>query len=245
MRDLEKLILCGLAVCLTSAGMAEAQRGAGNGKGQGQCVWCNTAPAELGSAEAATLRYMYEEEKSARDFYGEMYAKWSLQTFASIQSAEVRHFSALGTALARHGIDASDITAKPAGEFVSATIQSHYNELIEKGSRSFVGALNAAGLLEEIDIADLKAAIAETTAPDLKQIYANLLSGSENHLRAAARQVAFNGGTYAAQYLSSEEVAQILSAPNSSRKGKGAAKGNGQRGKQQNGKNGNGRRCGR
>ena len=47
---------------------------------------------------------------------------------------------------------------------------------------------------------------------DVQRLYENLLEGSENHLRAFVRQIEKrNGGIpYAAQYLSQEEVDDIL-----------------------------------
>ena len=226
MWDLNRLILCGVMGILALAAGAEAQRGAGRGKGQAGGTGCglSCSAAELTVAERATLLHMYEEEKAARDFYGAMFAKWDLQSFANIQNSEVRHFTQLEAALSRRGIDASAITNSPAGVFTTPEIQALYDQLIGRGVSSLIGALNAAGYLEEVDIADLRSAIAGTSAADLDKIYANLLGGSENHLRAAARQLALNGEGYAAQYLPAVDVAEILSASNPSGRGRGRAR---------------------
>ena len=165
---------------------------------------------------------MHEEEKLARDFYTAAAAKWDLATFRSIAAAESRHFTQVGAALTRYGIDDSIVTNNPAGVFVHPALQGLYNQLLTSSQASLTAALTAAGYIEETDIADLKTEIAGTSAPDLATLYTNLMAASENHLRAIARQVSYAGGSYTAQVLSDEEVATILASSN--RSGKGAAK---------------------
>ena len=53
--------------------------------------------------------------------------------------------------------------------------------------RTSAKALAAGIAVEKADIADLKAAMTGLTAPDVQQVYTNLLRGSERHL------VAFGG----------------------------------------------------
>ncbi len=48
--------------------------------------------------------------------------------------------------------------------------------------------------IEELDIADLEEYISGTDNADLRRVYANLLRGSENHLRAFERLLARSGG---------------------------------------------------
>ena len=45
-------------------------------------------------------------------------------------------------------------------------------------------ALRAGIAIEEHDIADLDAAIANTSREDIQQVYLNLRAGSENHLKS-------------------------------------------------------------
>jgi hypothetical protein len=44
-------------------------------------------------------------------------------------------------------------------------------------------------IIEEKDIGDLKAGIANTTHSDIKTVYSNLLQGSNNHLPAFKNQL--------------------------------------------------------
>ncbi|THB68267.1 MAG: DUF2202 domain-containing protein, partial [Desulfovibrio sp.] len=47
---------------------------------------------------------------------------------------------------------------------------------------------------------------------DIMVVYQNLMKGSRNHLRSFAAQIENQGGTYAAQFLSQEEVDAILAS---------------------------------
>lgn len=57
------------------------------------------------------------------------------------------------------------------------------------GSASLNPGLLVGGLIEEVDIEDLQAAIAGTTKADLQQVYGNLMNASENHLSAFAKVI--------------------------------------------------------
>jgi hypothetical protein len=63
---------------------------------------------------------------------------------------------------------------------------------------------------EELDMIDLQAAIDATDNPDIQQLYENLMSGSRNHLRAYVGHIENLGIVYEAQYLTQEEVDEIV-----------------------------------
>ncbi|HEY5181818.1 MAG TPA: DUF2202 domain-containing protein, partial [Dermatophilaceae bacterium] len=69
----------------------------------------------------------------------------------------------------------------------TASTQQLYNKLLAQGTASVDGARTAARMVESTDITDLKAAATGVTAPDVTQVYKNLLAASERHL------VAFGG----------------------------------------------------
>jgi hypothetical protein len=65
--------------------------------------------------------------------------------------------------------------------------------------------------IEDLDIYDLRALKKDTSNSDIMTVYNNLEKGSRNHLRAFSRQISRNGGSYEAQYLTQEEIDDILS----------------------------------
>ncbi len=158
--------------------------------------------------EAATLQYMREVEKLARDVYLAMYEKWRIPTFSNIASSEQCHMNAIKGRLDAYGL------ADPAlgvGKFTNPELQALYQSLIESGIVSELDAFWVGGLIEEVDIQDLKDALSGTNKTDLVRVYQNLMAASGNHLRAFATHIQSYGLLYTSQYLSQEEVDQILS----------------------------------
>jgi len=165
-------------------GQGMGNRGPGAGMaGQGAI----TAPmGTLTTAQRAELASMAEEEKVAHDLYIALAAKYpDLPQFAHIANAELQHLTAVRTVLDRYGIT-DPTTGSAAGEFTTAAFQTMYDELLASATTS-AKALAAGVTVEKADIADLKAATADVTAPDVLQLYSNLLRGSERHLVAFSR----------------------------------------------------------
>lgn len=158
------------------------------------CVGCSTlAATTLTEAESAGLVYMREEEKLARDVYQELGALYSVRAFTNIASSETRHMAAVEGLLDAYGLD-DPVDPDVAGVFRGPDLQDLYTELVDQGDDALVAALRVGIAIEELDIADLERYIAETENADLRRVYANLLRGSENHLRSFERLLARNGG---------------------------------------------------
>jgi len=169
-------------------------------------------PAVLSQAEAKALQYMREEEKLAHDVYVTLYGEWGLRVFSNIAASEQQHTDAVATLLARYGVS-DPTTGKAAGEFTDPTLQGLYDELIAQGSVSAIDALRVGALIEEVDILDLQERMAATENADILRVFANLLKGSQNHLRAfAATWENQTGETYAPQQLDQAEYERIAGA---------------------------------
>lgn len=81
-----------------------------------------------------------------------------------------------------------------------------------QGSLSLADALLVGGLIEETDIQDLQASLAETQQANIRLVYQHLLAGSSSHLRAfAARYEQFTGMTYQSQVLDQAAFDAIMS----------------------------------
>jgi hypothetical protein len=166
----------------------------------------------LSTGEAATLSFMREEEKLARDVYLNLDKAWDLPPFQNIATSEQRHMDTLKGKLDKYGLPDP---ANPAliGWFANPELAALYVELMGRGETSYLEALRVGGLIEEVDIDDLAQAIAATTHPDLVQVYNNLMRGSRNHLRAFAAEIERQGAVYEALYLEQEVVDAIIDTP--------------------------------
>jgi len=139
--------------------------------------------SSLTDGEKATLIYMREEEKLARDVYIKMHELWGETVFSNISVAEQRHMDAVLGLLVKFGIP-DPVQGLPIGTFKNAELQELYNDLVSMGEASLRNALTAGKMIEEKDIRDLQAAIAEAQAWPLDKVYGNLLKGSLRHLEA-------------------------------------------------------------
>jgi hypothetical protein len=195
----------------------------------------------LSAAEMEGLAYMREEEKLARDVYLAFYERWGLPIFQNIAGSEQAHMDSVLMLLDQYGL-ADPAAGLEAGEFSGPLFQSMYAELMAQGSLSPADALIVGANIEELDIVDLQARSAQTANEFINQVYANLLAGSENHLRAFASNLERQTGeTYQPIYLDQEAYQAIIGAVGERGNGYGRA-GNGNN---SGGGNGNGRQNGR
>jgi hypothetical protein len=187
-------------------------------------TWVDDAASEeLSEAEGEGLLYMREEEKLARDVYLTLYQEWGLPIFENIAESEATHMTAVKTLIDRYGLE-DPVADNAVGVFVDQKLQTLYDELVAQGNASLSSALRVGAAIEEIDILDLAAHIAETDKADLQQVYANLTRGSENHLRSFVSTLeGQTGESYQPQYLDPEAYDDIVTAQ--VRRGRGRGRG--------------------
>ena len=180
----------------------------------GAFTMTNAAQATgLTSEDKAGLVFTVEEEKLAGDVYTAMNELWKLNPFANIARAELNHMEHVRAVLKAYNVADPTASAKP-GEFTNAELQALYNDLVKKGSESVQAALVVAATIEDLDIADIEALRAKTKNADLIALYDSLINGSENHMRAFARQLKMGGQEYKPQSISEARYSQIVNGSN-------------------------------
>lgn len=231
-------LLVGAFVMVAFSGCSTlASNGKGNSNGNGNGNYASDSTVGLSSSEVEGLIYMIEEEKLARDVYTYLNDLWGIQVFGNISESEQTHMDALLSLISKHSLE-SPITSDSAGVFTNATLKALYEQLIETGAKSEVDALKVGAAIEEIDIVDLDEYMKISTSQDILNVYQNLKSGSENHLRAFVSELEKYGIKYAPQYLSLEEYNAIISDSNNGQKGNTGSQNSGN--SNANGNNGNG-----
>jgi len=213
-------ILMALGILLAPMA-ADARQGAGNGNKGSQAglssIIANLEYQELSEAEKTGLIHMREEEKLAHDVYQTLYGIWELAIFTNIAESELRHMTAIKSLLDKYGVD-DPITDFTVGVFTDPDMQELYDQLVEKGNTLLVDALQVGATIEDLDIFDLYELLVEADNLDIRIVYQNLAKGSRNHLRAFVNQLSINGVSnddgfiYVAQYLTQEEIEEILSS---------------------------------
>ena len=195
-----------VAICLLGVGqLAHAGKGPGGGVKQ----FVSTG---LSDEETATLTFMREEEKLARDVYRTLYELWANRVFTNISDSEQQHMDALADKLSFYRLP-DPVVDDYTGAFTNTDLAGLYLTLTENGQVSLLDALKVGALIEELDIQDLQHAIDESSHADLDSVYESLMRGSRNHLRAFVGQIENLGIVYEAQLLEQAEVDEIVDAP--------------------------------
>ena len=174
----------------------------------GTCLQDMVLPDAVSDVEAQGLAFMREEEKLARDVYKTLYEQWNTPIFANIAMSEQRHMDSVWQLMEQYGLE--DSATDTIGQFNNAELQTLYNDLTARGQTSQLEALRVGALIEEVDIADLEDALAQTENPGIQVVYTNLMQGSENHLRSFVSNIENLGYTYTAQVLEAVAVDDIL-----------------------------------
>jgi hypothetical protein len=217
-----------LGSSLVLARWGGGQRAQGNNRGNPAAMIATLPYEELSAAEKSSLLKMVEEEKLARDVYLALYDKWAIPAFSNISRSEQRHMDAVAALLAKYNL-ANPVANLAPGNFATPEVQTLYGELVANGSTNNESALRVGATIEDLDIKDLKEALAETDNQDITLVFGNLKRGSENHLRAFTSLLSMYGfDPYEAQYLSPQEIDEILSTPPT--RGPGRGRGGNRRG---------------
>jgi len=191
---------------LIAIGAALAWSGVSSGQGPGPG---SGVQESLTAAEEATLIFMREEEKLARDAYDVMNDTWAYKVFLNISLSEQKHMDTMLKMLDKYEVD-DPVKDDSTGVFTNSVLQTRYDQLVALGDNTLLDAFQMGALIEEQDIVDLTAALAQTDKYSLTNAYSNLRSASYNHLRTFVAHITNMGVEYEAQLLSQEEVDGIV-----------------------------------
>ena len=162
--------------------------GAGHGRGMDRNRdTLNQFPVyNLSVEQRNDLKFMWEEEKLARDVYitlGQQYSE--LRIFKNISKAEQRHMDAIKVLTDKYNITIpSDYSI---GKFKTPAFQDLYKKLITQGSSSIEDAIDVGYSIEVLDIKDLKERLNESSPKDMEFVFTRLIKASYKHKRAFER----------------------------------------------------------
>jgi len=166
----------------------------------------------LSESERASLIFMREEEKLARDVYTFLQNKWNLFIFRNISTSEQTHMDAVLVLLNKYNIP-DPVESNTIGVFSNADLQQLYSDLTTQGSMNLLDGLIVGATIEDLDISDLNSALLTVDNTDIQYVYDNLNKGSRNHLRSFYSQIQSQSGTYNAQFISQDEFDEIVNSP--------------------------------
>ncbi len=169
--------LAGAAVVATGIGIVTAGSAA-------------AAPDTLSEKQLVAL---YEEERLAGDVYDTLGDATGASIFDRIAVSEDRHQSAVAGLLEDRGFDVAGLPTRP-GDYVTDGYDEMYRDFVATGSDSIEDAYGVGVTIEEADIVDLNALLAQTDDPAETQVLEDLLAGSTHHLAAFSGDMTAGGG---------------------------------------------------
>ncbi len=187
-----------------------------------QATACPSVVTPLTQAEIDEALYMREEEKLARDVYEELAAYWLTQVgtvpvvtiMDNISSSEQTHMDSMKAVLDCYGLPDPVDAAETRGVFINPKLAGLYNDLTLRGKTSQIEALRVGALIEEVDIEDLQHSIEISQQAYTDSVYANLMCGSRNHLRAFVGELIKTEGSYTTQVIDQATVDAIVNSAN-------------------------------
>ncbi|MDP4712244.1 MAG: DUF2202 domain-containing protein [Saprospiraceae bacterium] len=168
---------------------------------------------DLNAGEMASLSFIREEEKLARDIYLALFNLWGKNVFTNISNSESTHMGAVLVLLDKYDLE-DPAAGLDFGVFVNTELQSLYDELLAHGQVNLVQALEVGAMVEEVDILDIQTALDDfVDNQDISLVYDNLMKGSRNHLRSFVRNLAQEGIVYQPRYLDQSTYDTIINSP--------------------------------
>ncbi|MDO8988165.1 MAG: DUF2202 domain-containing protein [Sideroxyarcus sp.] len=189
--------------------------GGGGGSGEGRTIALGTLQPLVGNEEA-TMLFIREEEKMARDVYLALYSQWAEPTFDMIATrSEQKHMDSVKAMLDNLSIP-DPVADDSVGAFTNTDILAMYGALLARGSVTLDEGLAVGAYIEEYDIVDVQRARDEVVSGSnqlpILQTYDSLLCGSRNHLRSFVGQIRAGGAVYTAQLMTQAAVDAIVNS---------------------------------
>jgi hypothetical protein len=207
-----RTVLATATVALTCAAAMLPAHAGGRALASSVTLSTSASTTTLSTAEIAGLDYMREEEKLAHDVYTALYTLWGTAVFDNIAASEASHTAAVLNLLVTYGLE-DPAAGLPAGSFRDANLQALYTQLMDAGSLTEIEGLKVGALIEETDIRDIRAKMAETDEATILSVYDHLMCGSRNHLRAFDGQLDARGVVYFPTVISQAEWDAISTSP--------------------------------
>ncbi len=168
--------------------------------------------AQLTDAEVNGILSLRQEEKVAYDVYTYMFDKYQSKVFKNIAENEKSHMDKMKELIDQFNLsDPLEGTVDKKGVFSNKKMQALYDEMVMAGNYGLLDALRAAARFEETDIIDLRKNMSSASNEAVINVYLNLESGSQDHLRLLVKYIKEEGISYKPSYLSKEEYDQIMS----------------------------------
>lgn len=166
----------------------------------------------ISEEERVGLIQMRQEMKLARDVYLAMYNRWQNPAFLNSANATQAHMDAMKVLLDKYGV-ADPVVDNTPGVFTDPRYTQLYQTMVANGMTSQENAWQVGATMEEMNIYNLNGMMAMTDNDDMQAVYQYMNTNSRSHMRAYAGMMEGNGMAYNPQYLSHDEMEEIMTMP--------------------------------
>lgn len=168
----------------------------------------------ISEQDKTDLLFLREEEKLARDVYLFAFDKWGQKIHNNIAKSEQQHMDQILVLLNQYGL--TDPASIDRGVFSNSVLQQLYTDLTSIADTSVIGAYLVGATIEDLDIKDIEEFEVNTSNPEILAMYASLVCGSRNHMRAFNNQLTINNIIYTPQFISQAEFDDIIGSDHES-----------------------------
>mgnify|MGYP001204012235 CR=1 FL=1 len=165
--------------------------------------------APLSADETASLAFLREEEQMAQSVYRVSRELWATPVFRNMSDSEATHSAAVKVLLERYQ-QTDPLAGLSEGAFKTSAFQTLHDSLVASSRLSLVEALTVGLEIEELSLRDIAAQKENVDNADILKVYDNLFAASRNHLRAFAKTLVQQGGSYAPRYIPQSEFNAIV-----------------------------------
>jgi len=155
----------------------------------------STSSSALTSAQKYSLSFMWHEEKLAYDIYTELYKLYPANQLKNIaNNGEIKHIGFVQDLVKKYDLNItnlkdytvnysqSELEALAVGKFAVPELQTLYDTLYEKGSKSMQASLEVGCMVEVVDVNDLNKHITDSNGlTDLVDTFTILRNDSYKH----------------------------------------------------------------
>jgi hypothetical protein len=136
----------------------------------------------LDDRERASMRYMLQVHKMARDVYLQYFDLWKVGLFSELAHGKQLNMDAMLELMRKYDL-APQVRPEEFGQFSDRKFSKQYSNFLQTGRLSMFEALRAAGTIENLCLFDASNQMERTDNQDLRRAYALFMQESRDNLQ--------------------------------------------------------------
>lgn len=136
----------------------------------------------LDDRERATMRYMLQVHKMARDVYLQYFDLWKVGIFSELAHEKQLNMDAMLELMSKYDLP-PQVKPEEFGQFPDRKFSKQYSNFLQTGRLSMFEALRAAGTIENLCLFDASNRMDRTDNRDLRRAYGLFMQEARDNLQ--------------------------------------------------------------